>query len=168
VGAADEMTEGAPGRMDWWAPAWAMLGVGAVFAWAVWRLGGRGVTTIRSGLDPLEWVVLALLTAAFAYGEGFLALDRRWVPRLVERARRLRDDRRLFVRALAPLYGLSLIGLGRRELLQGWLGTVAIIAAVLVIRSLPEPWRGIVDFAVAVALAWGLVAVVRRFPSALV
>ena len=110
--------------------------------------------------------MLVLLTIAFVYGEGFRALDRRWVPRLIERALLLRDDQRLFVRLLAPLYGLSLVGAGRDDLIRGWLLTTGILGAVLIVRTLPDPWRGIVDFAVAAALAWGLVAILRRLPEA--
>ena len=121
---------------------------------------------MQAGLGWGEWVVLVLLTAAFVYGEGFRALDRRWVPMLVERARLLRDDRRLFVRLLAPLHGLSLVGVGRDDLIRGWLLTTAILGAVLIVSTLPDPWRGIVDFAVAAALAWGLVAILRRVPEA--
>lgn len=147
------------------AASWALLGVAAVFAWAVYRLGGRGLQAIRGGLDPLEWTALVLLTVGFVYGEGVRALDRRWIPGLVKRAQRLPGERRL-LQLLGPLYGLSLVGTERRELVRGWLGTFAIVVAVLGIRSFPPPWRGIVDFAVAGALAWGLIAILRRMPSA--
>ena len=73
----------------------------------------------------------------------------------------------LVVHLLAPLYGLSLIGASRKETARAWAGTLAIVLAVLVVRSFPEPWRGITDFAVAAALAWGLAAIVRGVPSAL-
>ena len=146
--------------------AWTLIGVVALFASAIYRLGRRGVETIQGGLEWGEWSVLVLLTVAFVYGEGFRALDRRWVPRLVERALLLRDDPRLVVRLLAPLYGLSLVGVGRDDLIRGWLLTTGILSAVLIVRTLPDPWRGIVDFAVGAALAWGLVAILRRVPEA--
>lgn len=148
------------------APAWAVLGVSALFATASYRLGERGVGVIRDGLGGWEWMALAGLTLVFVYGEGFLALDRNWVPGLMRRARELREERSVVVRLLAPLYGLSLIGAPPAKLLPSWLGTVAIVGAILVIRALPDPWRGIIDFAVAAALAWGLVAILRRLPSA--
>lgn len=144
---------------------WALLGVAAVFAWAVYRLGGRGLEAIRGGLDPLEWTALVLLTVGFVYGEGVRALDRRWIPDLMKRARRLRGESRL-LQLLGPLYGLALVGTERGELIRGWLTTFGIVVAVLVIRSFPSPWRGIVDFAVAGALAWGLIAILRRIPAA--
>ncbi len=148
------------------APAWAVIGVSALFATASYRLGERGVAVIRDGLGGWEWLALAGLTLAFVYGEGFLALDRKWVPGLMRRARELEDERSVVLRLLAPLYGLSLIGAPPAKLLPSWLGTLAIVGAILVIRVLPDPWRGIVDFAVAAALAWGLVAILRRLPAA--
>ncbi len=146
--------------------AWTLIGVAGLFASAIYRLGTRGVAAIQAGLGWGEWSVLVLLTVAFVYGEGFRALDRRWVPGLVERAVLLRDDPRLFVRLLAPLYGLSLVGVGRDALIRGWLLTTAILGVVLIVGTLPDPWRGIVDFAVAAALSWGLVAILRRVPEA--
>ena len=143
---------------------WAVFGVAAIFAWAVYRLGGRGLDAIRGGLEWFEWTALVLLTVGFVYGEGIRALDRKWVPSMMERARRIREQS-LLLRLLAPLYGLSLVGTDRKELLKGWLGTAGIVAAVLVIRAFPPPWRGIVDFAVAAALAWGLLAILRRAPK---
>lgn len=148
------------------APAWAVIGVSILFATASYRLGERGVSVIRGGLGGWEWMALAGLTLVFVYGEGFLALDRKWVPGLMRRARELKDERSFLLRLFAPLYGLSLIGAPPARLLLSWLGTLAIVGAVLIIRLLPDPWRGIVDFAVAAALAWGLVAILRRLPAA--
>lgn len=155
----------APSPWDRVVASWALLGVAAVFAWAVYRLGGRGLEAIRGGLDLLEWSALVLLTVGFLYAEGVRALDRRWIPGLVKRAQRLPRESRL-LQLLGPLYGLSLVGTERGELVRGWLGTFGILVAVLVIRSFPPPWRGIVDFAVAGALAWGLIAILRRMPAA--
>ena len=146
---------------------WAVLGVAGLFTVAVLRLGWQGVLTIRGGLGEFEWIALLGITAAFVYGEGYRVLDRRWVPDLFLRARELRSEPRSIVRWLAPLHGLSLIAAPPRRLLRGWLGTSAIVVAVLVVRGLPAPWRGIVDFAVAAALAWGLFAILRRLPSGL-
>lgn len=159
-------TEGRSRWRELAAPAWAVMGVSALFATATYRLGTRGVAVIRDGLGGWEWMALAALTLVFVYGEGFLALDKKWVPGLMRRARELREERSLVLRVLAPLYGLSLIGAPPAKLLPSWLGSLAIIGAVLAIRILPDPWRGIVDFAVASALAWGLVAILRRLPAA--
>lgn len=134
---------------------WAVLGVTAVFIEAIVKLAARGLVTVRGGLEVLEWLALLLLAGAFLYGEGVRALQRRWVPHVLERSQAVRSAP-LHWRLLAPLYAMLLVGAPRRTLARAWLGVLAIVAAVLLVRALPEPWRGIVDLAVAGALAWGL------------
>ena len=148
------------------AAAWTLVGVSGLFASAVLRLGGRGVETILAGLGPLEWTILTALTLLMVYMEGVLTFQRRWVPKLIDRARAVRGEPFL-LQLLAPLYGLSLIGGPAKRVLRGWLGTAAIVGAVLAVRALPDPWRGVVDFAVASALGWGLVCIARRAPEAI-
>jgi len=147
------------------ASIWALVGVCGLFASAICRLGWRGVLTIRLGLHPFEWVALALLTTAFVYGEGIRAIGRRWVPHFIGRARDVGQVPNAAVRLLAPLYGLSLIDASRGELAKAWAGLAAIAAAVVLVQMLPHPWRGIIDFAVAAALLWGLLAILRRLPE---
>lgn len=146
-------------RVWYW---WGVGGVAALFTQAILQLGRRGILTLRAGLDPLEWLVLIALAAALLWGEGVLALDRKWVPRMVARAARLDARSRPIDRALAPLYAMSLIGASRGTLARAWLGVALVVAAVLAVRALAEPWRGLVDLAVALALLWGLIAIVRQ------
>lgn len=144
------------------ASAWALLGVILLFAFATVRLGAQGIATVRGGLESVEWVVLVALTGAFVYAEGYRALQRRYAPFVVRRARALSRERSPWLRLLAPLYAMSLVGAPARNVLRAWAGVLAIVLAVAVVRALPEPWRGIVDLAVAAALAWGTVAVLAR------
>ena len=148
------------------AAVWALAGVAALFGSAVLRLGGRGVETMLGGLAPLQWAVLAALTVFMVYTEGVLTFQRRWVPKLIERARVVRRER-LWLKLLAPLYGMALVGGPPARNLRAWLGTMAIVGAIIAVRALPDPWRGVVDFAVAAALGWGLVCIARRARDAL-
>lgn len=134
-----------------------MTGVAALFAKACYQLGRRGVLTLQAGLEPLEWLALALLMVVFVYGEGERALGRRWVPRMVARARELGPRSPASHRILAPLYAMSLIGAPARTLARAWIGLALVVLAVVIVRHFAEPWRGIVDLAVVGALAWGLV-----------
>jgi hypothetical protein len=142
----------------WW---WAVAGVVLIFGRSVVVLGKRGITTISAGLTAGEWLALAALTALFVYTEGIRALQRKYVPHVLRRVEQVRTERRVVYRILAPVYALSLIGGTPRTLARAWLGLAAIVAAVLIVRSFAEPWRGIVDFAVAAALAWGTMSIVR-------
>ena len=136
-----------------------MTGVAALFVEAILQLGRRGVEAIRSGLEPLEWAGLVLLVVAFVYGEGMRALARRWVPATIARAFELNAASPLVHKLLAPLYAMTLVGAPARALVRAWIGVALIVLAVLIVRALPDPWRGIVDFAVAGALAVGLAAI---------
>jgi hypothetical protein len=142
------------------AQVWAVSGVAVIFADAIWRLGLRGFDAMRGGLDPLEWLALALLTAAFVYGEGVRALQRRWIPNVLARTVQLRRTTAPVYLALAPLYVIGVIGPSRASVVRAWAGVVAIVAAVVIVSRFPDPWRGIVDLAVASALLWGLIVLV--------
>lgn len=145
------------------AALWALTGVALLFGFAVFRLGRRGLSTIGEGLAPLEWGALLLGTLFMVYTEGVMTFQRHWVPRLVERARTLRTGGAAHHRLLAPMYGMSLIGATGKRTAIAWTASAAIVALVLFVRTLPDPWRGIVDFSVAAALAWGLALIVRGF-----
>ena len=126
------------------------------------QLGRRGIATLRVGLEPLEWAALIGLVLVFVWGEGVRALEERWVPRMIGRAAELDGATRTRDRVLAPLYAMSLIGAKRSSRLRAWAGVALIVTAVLAVRTMPEPWRGIVDLSVASALLWGLIAIVRQ------
>ena len=157
--ATSDPSAGRPGRAAY---LWGVAGVLALLVKAAISLGGRGLETLRAGLGPGHLAVLLLLTAVFVYGEGHRALQRKWVPHVVRRLETLRARGTLTERILAPLYGMSLVGAPARMVTRAWLGVAAIIVAVLVVRAFPEPWRGIVDFAVAAALAWGSLALLAQ------
>ena len=152
--------------VDVWPIAWALVGVGMLFAFAVLRLGRRGLHTIQQGLAPWQWLVLAASTVLLVYVEGAGALARRWVPRVIGRAAALRHEQRPTFRLLAPLYVMSLIAAPRADWLRAWATTTAIVVAVLLVRTFPEPWRGITDVAVACGLLWGLGAILAQAPRA--
>ncbi len=50
--------------------------------------------------------------------------------------------------------------------MRAWLGVALIVLAVLVVRGMPTPWRGIVDAAVAAALSSGLCAILAQVRAA--
>jgi hypothetical protein len=138
---------------------WGVLGVAFIFASAAWRLGERGVMTVRAGLGPWEWAALAGLTAVFVYGEGVRALQKKYIPFVIRRVDAVRREHIVY-RILAPLHAMALVGAPPGILARSWGGSLAIVLAVLIVRGFAEPWRGIVDFAVASALAWATVALI--------
>jgi hypothetical protein len=152
-------------RADWRArgiTAWALVGVFALMTDAVVRLGARGLQTVSGDLDPIEWVGLIAATAAFSYLEGYRVFQRRAAPEIIARAFAVSQTHRPAFAYLAPLYALSLVDEDRRRVLRGWALVAIIIFSILLVRSLPDPWRGIVDASVATALTWGNLALLRE------
>jgi hypothetical protein len=151
----------------WAAGAWALVAIGVTFVEAIYRLASRALLTLERGLSTAETCALVVSVALFAYGEGYRALHRRFIPQLIVRASRLHppDSGCLRVWLLGPLIVLSLIQAERSVQLRAWASIGLIVLAVLIVRALPEPWRGIVDAGVAVALAIGLGSLLVRLGS---
>ena len=146
---------------------WVVVVVGATFIEAIYRLGARAISTVEAGLTVSEWLLFGVGVAMLGYAEGYRALQKRFVPHVIERAFSMDCARRPVSAALAPLYAVSLFGAGSRTVARAYVSVGLIAAAVLVVRALPHPWRGIVDGAVAVALSWGLLALAVQFVTAL-
>jgi hypothetical protein len=138
------------------ARVWALVGVSLLLGFAIIRLGGRGVESVASGLTATQWTVLVASVGFFVYAEGVKALQLRWVPRVVERARTIGAHSGPVRTLLAPFHAMSLVGAPAPAMMRAWLLVAAVITAVYLVRLLPDPWRGIIDLSVAAALGWGL------------
>ena len=147
------------------AAVWAMLGVAAMFVEAIGRLGARALNTSDAGLSVAEWTAMGTMLAIFGYYEGFRALHQRFMPALVHRAFSIGPG--ALAAVLAPFTALALVNVPKASLRHGWLAVALIVAAVLIVRQFPEPWRGIIDGAVAFALTIGLGSLLGRFAARL-
>src|SRR5688500_7986723 len=123
-------------------------------------------------LTALQWVVLVVWSIWMAYSEGWRGFHLRFSPRVVARAWWLAEhstpSRATPLRVvLAPLFCMSLFGASRRGLIVARVLVLAIVALVVVIRMLEQPWRGIVDAGVVLGLALGLVSLLVHAARAL-
>jgi len=143
-----------------WAGLWGIVGVLALLGQAIARLAPHAFALRQQTLGALEWLVLVGWLAFNGYAEGYRAFHRGFSPRVVERARALRSDRRVLHRVLAPLYCMCLFAAPRRRLIVAWSVTIGVVGIVILVRRLAQPWRGIIDAGVVVGLAWGVGSVV--------
>ena len=147
---------------------WAVIGVSLLFLRALIALGARAVETVETGLAPWQWAVLLGSVVFFCYVEGYRALQRKFAPMVVSRALEISRTSTGWASTLtAPLYAFSLIGADRKRIIRAWVGVAAVIVAIILVRMLPFPWRGIVDAAVCAALLWGLVSMIVLLSRAL-
>ena len=137
---------------------WGVGGVLALFARALVRLTPMAWQPIEDGsLSPAQIGIYAAWVVFNAYGEGYRAFQKAFCPRVVGRAHQLASEPRRLHAWLAPFYCLSLFHANRRGKTVAWVMLVVISVLVFLLRITPQPWRGIIDGGVVVALAWGAV-----------
>jgi hypothetical protein len=147
--------------------AWGVIGVAALLGHALWRLVPIAVDGLRGPLPAWAWLATAGWLGFMAYFEGYRGFQLGFAPRVVARAAEVARDPRPLRLALAPLYCMSLFAAPRRRLVVSWSLVATIVALVVGISRLGQPWRGVVDAGVVVGLGWGFVALgvhaVRQF-----
>jgi hypothetical protein len=147
---------------------WGVLGVVALLLQAIVRLTPHALEPVLAGSLSLGQVFVYIAWVTFsAYAEGYRSFQGRFSPRVVARALYLSKSRNRLGIALAPLFCMAFFHATRRALISAWAVTVLVIAAVLIVHHLPQPWRGIVDGGVVVGLVWGTLAILTHFVRAL-
>lgn len=145
---------------------WGVAGVLLLLGQASWRLGTLAWEALQMGLTQLQWAICLSWIVVNAYAEGYRAFQLRFSPRVVARALHLaRNPRPLHV-AFAPLFCMGFFHASKRGMILAWGTTIMVLCFILLLRYVPQPWRGIVDGGVVVALLWGSVAIVVYYVRA--
>jgi len=148
---------------------WGVAGFSLILLDAINRLARIALHALEAGLTDSQWLILAVVIAFMAYTEGYRGFQKSFSPRTAARAYYLYRHPEPLAVLLAPLFCMGFFRATRRPLLVAWLGTCVIILLVLILHSMPQPWRGIVDAGVVAGLSWGLVsfllASVRAFAT---
>ncbi len=98
--------------------------------------------------------------AANLYLEGYRGFQRGFVPGVAARAVYVACHPTWPRVALAPLFAMGLLGTTLRRRVISWSILVGVWTLVMLMRLVPQPWRGIVDGGVVAGLAWGVGALV--------
>ena len=139
---------------------WGVGGFIALLLVAVFRLLPLAAETTMYEWTWAHYVLFAGNLAFMAWCEGYRGFQRSYSPRLAARAYHLYHHATRRQAVLAPLVCMSLLDAPRRRIIAAWLLTVGIVAIVVVYRTFPQPWRGILDAGVVVGLVWGVAATV--------
>ncbi len=140
---------------------WGVGGVLALLGRALWRLTPLAWQPIESGsLSALQIALYVGWVVFNGYGEGYRAFQKAFCPRVVARAHYVATRGTRLQALLAPFFCLSLFHANRKGLTVAWTMVVVIALLVKLLRVTPQPWRGIVDGGVVVALTWGALALV--------
>lgn len=141
----------------------------ALLGRALYRLTPIAIEPIADGsLTPALWALYLGWVVFNAYGEGYRAFQKAFCPRVVARADHLaKAPRPLWHALLAPAYCLSLFHANRRGRTVAWCMIGGIALLVVLVSRAPQPYRGIVDGGVVVALAWGCLVLIALYLRAL-
>ena len=113
----------------------------------------------NSSMSMVHWLTLAFSVIYMAYAEGYKGFHLGFAPRVVVRARYLANNPRPLHLLLAPLFCMGYIHATRRPQIVSFVLTTMIICFVLIARSMPQPWRGILDAGVVVGLSIGVLSI---------
>jgi len=137
---------------------WGLAGVVFLLGSAIYRLTLLAIDAFSYDWLWYHWFFFAFLLLFMAYAEGYRAFQQGFSPRVAARARYLRDHPDALHAFFAPLFCMAYFHAPKRRRIVSISVTAGIIALVLFVRLLPQPWRGIIDGSVVVGLTWGLVS----------
>lgn len=146
---------------------WGVGGVVLLLSFAVVRLAPYAMELGSASLTLLQWAMLVVFTLFMAYTEGYRGFYLHFSPRVVRRATYLGSNARPHQLLLAPLLCMGFFHATRSRMIVAWALTGMIVLFVLLIRALPQPWRGIVDAGVVVGLTMGIFSILYFFWLAL-
>lgn len=154
--------------------AWGIGGILLLLTFAVVRLSPMAFELAALELQPLHLASLAFSVLYMSWAEGYKGFHLGFAPRVVARARYLSAHPRPLHVLLAPAFCMGYIHATRRRKLLSFGLTSMIVCFVLIVRMLPQPWRGIVDAGVVTGLVVGIASILyflwqnHRHPGRLV
>jgi hypothetical protein len=134
---------------------WGVAGILAVIAYAVVGLAARALSIKSYDLMWYHWAALVFGTLILIYAKSYRGFLLRLAPGIALRARSIRAKPTAARVIFAPFYCMGFFGSGVRTQVRMIFITLAMVAMIIVVRNLPEPWRAILDFGIAVALTLG-------------
>ena len=139
---------------------WGLAGVVLLLGYAILRLIPITFAAFSIKLFWYHWLVLVLNTGLMAYLEGYRGFQKGFSPRVVARARYMKENPRLLHALLGPLFCIGYFYATTQLKIRVIALTIGIISLIILVHFLEQPWRGIVDAGVIVGLTWGVISLV--------
>lgn len=137
---------------------WGFSGVVALIGFAIYRLAPRAGEALSGSLTTTQWIFLVGFAVFMLFAEGYRGFQKKFSPRTAARVRYLRDHPRALHVALAPAFCMGYFHATRKTRITSISLTVGIVLLVILVRYLPTPWRGLVDFGVVLGLSYGILS----------
>jgi hypothetical protein len=137
---------------------WGIGGVLLLLSTAVVRLSPYVLEMGISSLDTVHWLALVVSVVFMAYTEGYRGFYLQFSPRVIKRAASVGSSTNILHILLAPLFCMGFIHATRNRKIAAYALTSMIICFVIILRYVPQPWRGIIDAGVIVGLILGILS----------
>jgi len=137
---------------------WGITGVFLLLASAIYRLTPLALAAFSATFRWYHWLAWSASILIMAHAEGYRGFQQRFSPRVAARALYLRYHPKILHIVFAPLFCMGYFHATRRRKVVSLSLTAGIIALVLAVHHVPQPWRGIIDAGVVVGLVWGIVS----------
>ena len=139
---------------------WGLTGVFLLLGSAVYRLSFVAIAALSSDFLWYHWVSLSLSVLFMGYAEGYRAFQQGFSPRVAARAKYLKNHPNILHVLLGPLFCMAFFYAPLKRKITSVSVTAGVIILILLVRLMPQPWRGIIDLGVVVGLAWGFVSLI--------
>lgn len=138
---------------------WGVSGVVLLLGFAVYRLVPFARDLLGERLDGWQIVILIVWCAFMIYTEGYKAFYKQFSPRVVARAQYLLQRTTVKRTILAPLFCMGYFGASKKQITVAYVLVVGIVALIVLVHFVSQPWRGIIDVGVVLGLLCGIVSV---------
>ena len=155
--------EGRIGFGGWLVLLWGLGGVLTLLSSAVFRLWPVVVSSFPAKFEFVHWLGYSVSVAFMAYSEGYKGFQKAYSPRVVRRGFYLARNPRFGLAVVAPLFCMGLVHASKKRQRVSWIVLGGVCVLIVMVRQVPQPWRGIVDAGVIAGLTWGIFFIVYFF-----
>lgn len=138
---------------------WGILGLSLLLGSALYRLVPYAQDLCGMELNWLHGMALVASLFFMGYAEGYKGFQLKFSPRVAARALYLKQNPTWARVLFAPLFCMGFFHATRKRKIVSYSLTLMIIGLIVWVKTLAQPWRGIVDAGVVLGLGWGLVSI---------
>lgn len=125
---------------------------------AIYRLAPRAAEALEGTLTTGQWIFLVVFAIFMLVAEGYRGFQKKFSPRTAARVKYLRDHPKPLHVLLAPAFCMGYFFAKRKTQITAICLTLGIVLLVVLVKFLPSPWRGLVDFGVVLGLTYGVIS----------
>lgn len=121
----------------------------------------------RNDLFPYQWVLYIIWSLGMIYTEGYKAFQLKFAPLVVSRAFGLSENANILNIIFAGPYSMGMFAADNKRIIVSWAVTIGVFSLVTIVKSLPYPYRSIVDAGVVGGLSYGTLSILVQTIRAL-